>query len=72
MPKNKMIKEKLNGMAWDIHDKLLKSGANVWGVVVHGEDDVEVYFDEDVVAESDVKTKIRRLKNPNMTEVNTK
>jgi hypothetical protein len=57
-------------MAWDIHDKLLKSGANVWGVVVRGADAVEVYFDEDVVAETDVKTKIQELKKPNTTEVN--
>jgi hypothetical protein len=56
-------------MAWDIHDKLLKSGVNVWGVVVRGEDNVEVYFDEDVVAETDVKTKIQKLKKPNITEV---
>jgi hypothetical protein len=54
-------------MAWDIHDKLLRSGVNVWGVVVRGEDDVEVYFDEDVVAETDVKTKIQELKKPNIT-----
>jgi hypothetical protein len=66
----KKISDKLSGMAWDIHDELLKFGANVWGVVVHGEDDVEVYFDEDVVAETEVKTKIQELKNPNITEVN--
>jgi hypothetical protein len=69
MPQNKIIKDKINGMAWDIREKLLKSGVNVWGVVVRGEDDVEVYFDEDVVAETDVKTKIRELKKPNITEV---
>jgi hypothetical protein len=56
-------------MAWDIHDKLLKSGANVWGVVVRGEDDVEVYFDENVVSETEVKTKIREIKEHNITEV---
>jgi hypothetical protein len=66
----KKISDKLSGMAWDIHDKLLKSGANVWGVVVRGEDDVEVYFDEDVVAETDVKTKIQEIKKPNVTKVN--
>lgn len=65
----KKISDKLSGMAWDIHDKLLKSGVNVWGVVVRGEDNVEVYFDEDVVAETDVKTKIQKLKKPNITEV---
>jgi hypothetical protein len=67
----KKISDKLSGMAWDIHDKLLKSGVNVWGVVVRGEDNVEVYFDEDAVAETDVKTKIQELKNTNIAEVNT-
>jgi hypothetical protein len=65
----KKISDKLSGMAWDIHDKLLKSGVSVWGVVVRGEDDVEVYFDEDVVDETDVKTKIQELKKPKITEV---
>jgi hypothetical protein len=64
----KKISDKLSGVAWDIHDKLLKSGTNVWGVVVRGEDDVEVYFDEDVEAETNVKTKIQELKNPNITK----
>jgi hypothetical protein len=61
----KKISDKLSGMAWDIHDKLLRSGVNVWGVVVRGEDNVEVYFDEDEVAETDVETKIQELKKPN-------
>jgi hypothetical protein len=69
MPRNKIIKDKISGMAWDIHEKLIESGANVWGVVIRGEDDVEVYFDEDVVAEMDVKTKIQELKKPK-AEVN--
>jgi hypothetical protein len=65
----KKISDKLSGVAWDIHDKLLKSGVKVWGVVVRGEDDVEVYFDEDVVAETAVKTKIQEIKKPNVVEV---
>jgi hypothetical protein len=65
----KKISDKLSGMAWDIHEKLIESGVNVWGVVVRGEDDVEVYFDEDVAAEMDVKTKIQELKKPNAVGV---
>jgi hypothetical protein len=69
MPRNRMIKDKINGMAWDIHEKLIEFGTGVWGVVVRGEDDVEVYFDDDVVVETEVKTKIQELKKPNVAEV---
>ena len=56
------IKEKLSGMAWDIHEKLRASGLNVWGVVVSGEDNVEVYFYDGEEDRLKVEDGVKKLK----------
>lgn len=56
----KVVRIKIDMDAWKLHEKLLKFGAKVWGVVV-GPDGAEIYFYEDEENETSVKSKLLKL-----------